>query len=126
MRGAAAAVAAARVSLGLVASARPELVARPWVGQIANSSPAVHVLGRAMGGRDAALGAGTLLALAAPGRRAWPWVAAGGVADAADAAATVLAWRHLPRGKWLVAVVAGGATVTSVVLCGGLAVTRSR
>ncbi len=126
LRGGAAALAAGRVAFGLMATVRPERVARPWVGKVSGDSSTVEVLGRAMGGRDAALGAGALLALAGPSQRAWPWVAAGGLADAADAAATVLAWRELPRGRWLVAVVAGGAAITSAALCCGLAATRSR
>lgn len=126
VRGGAAALAAARLGLGALASARPELVSRPWMGQAGRDSLPVDVLGRAMGGRDAVLGAGALLALVVPGLRAWPWVAAGGVADASDAAATALAWRRLPAGKWIVFAMSTGAVVTSAALCVGLAVTRSR
>lgn len=122
LRGTAAAVAAARVALGVVAIPRPERVTRPWVGRERSTLPAVRVLGRALGGRDLVLGVGALAGLAASDNRALPWLAAGGFADAVDAAATFLAWRHLSRGgRWLVAGVTVGATAASVAVCAGLA-----
>src|SRR6516165_152288 len=54
-------LAAARVGVGLTAVVMPKLVARPWVGAEAEGLGAA-VLGRALGGRDIALGLGLLLA----------------------------------------------------------------
>ncbi|MDR0343839.1 MAG: hypothetical protein LBI49_12190, partial [Nocardiopsaceae bacterium] len=58
----AAAVAAGRVGLGLAALAWPAIPARPWVGA-ASGGLAARVFGRALGGRDLALGLGALAAL---------------------------------------------------------------
>ena len=56
-----------------------------------------------MGGRDLALGVGALRALRISDDEARPWVALGGMADAVDALATVLAFRPCPAA-------AGGAS----------------
>jgi hypothetical protein len=64
-----------------------------------------------MGARDLALGLGAILAMRhdAPVRG---WVEAGGLADAGDLAATLLAWRSLPRAsRWGVAVLTAGGVV---------------
>jgi hypothetical protein len=60
-----------------VAFAAPALVSRSWVGG-AGGGPSGRVLGRALGGRDLALGLGTLAALRlqAVSRRAMVWDAA--------------------------------------------------
>jgi hypothetical protein len=119
MRRGATALALGRTAIGVAALASPALIARPWVGEA--SGPAARVLGRALGGRDLALGLGALAALqrvppppvppGAPGR-AGAWVAAGALADSLDVLATVAAWDELPpAGRWLVAVSAGGAAV---------------
>jgi hypothetical protein len=110
------AIAAGRVALGLAALARPQLPARPWVGAAADGV-AARVFGRALGARDLALGLGALTAmrrppLPGPGA-AQGWVAAGALSDALDVAATLAAWRELPRaGRWLVVLSAGGAALT--------------
>ena len=122
----AAAVAAGRVGLGLAALAWPAIPARPWVGA-ASGGLAARVLGRALGRRDVALGLGALAALrcpdGGPGRTCGPgpasepgpaaaWVAAGALSDALDVAATLSAWRELPRaGRWLVLGSASGASL---------------
>ena len=114
LRGAATALAAARVGLGLVALARPALVARPWVGP-AGEELGGQVLGRALGARDLALGLGALAALADPSagpRAAATWFAAGALSDTCDTAVTAAAWSRLPgRTRWLVAATAAGAAV---------------
>jgi hypothetical protein len=74
---AATAVAAGRVALGLAALARPDVPARPWVGASADGL-AAQVFGRALGGRDLALGLGALSALAA--QRGRPRLGAPGTA----------------------------------------------
>jgi hypothetical protein len=141
LRRGAAAVAAGRVALGLTALVWPSVPARPWVGASADEL-AARVFGRALGARDVALGLGALAALrhpaavprspravgearpllaaAEPGSprvvdEAWAaraWMAAGALSDALDVAASLAAWRELPRtGRWLVAVSAGGAAL---------------
>ena len=62
LRRGATAVAVARVGVGVVAFAAPALVSRSWVGG-AGGGPSGRVLGRALGGRDLALGLGALAAL---------------------------------------------------------------
>jgi len=106
-------VAAARVGLGVVASSAPSVVARPWVGDEADRSGA-EVLGRALGGRDVALGLGALLA-ARHGAPLRGWVGAAVLADLVDTAATVAAFGRLPRrGRWLVLASAAAAAAAGV------------
>jgi hypothetical protein len=123
LRQGATAVAAGRVLLGVAALARPSVPARPWVGASADDL-AAQVFGRALGARDIALGLGALAALrqsspAGPGpartrsasAAACAWLAAGALSDGLDATVTVAAWRQLPRTRWLIAAVAGGAAL---------------
>ena len=67
-----------------------------------------------MGGRDLALGAGALRALAGTAPEARPWVALGGLADAVDAVVTLMAFRTLPRlGRWgILASTVGAAAIS--------------
>lgn len=113
--GCALAVAGGRVLLGLVAVVRPQWPAQPWLGREAADRQSVRVLGRALGGRDLAIGAGTLWALGSGrsgSRYAATWLTAGALADAVDAAATVVAWRSLPRyGRALVVMAAGSSAL---------------
>ena len=115
LRRGAVAVAAGRVALGLTALAWPSVPARPWVGAAADDL-AARVFGRALGGRDVALGMGALAALRRPAGEpgsASAWVAAGALSDALDVAASLASWRELPRmTRWLVAGSAGGAALT--------------
>jgi hypothetical protein len=115
LRRGAVAVAAGRVVLGLTALAWPSVPARPWVGTAADDL-AARVFGRALGGRDVALGMGALAALQRPAGEpgsASAWVAAGALSDALDVAASLASWRELPRmTRWLVAGSAGGAALT--------------
>jgi hypothetical protein len=125
LRRTAAAVAAARVGLGVTALARPSAPARPWVGASADELGA-QVFGRALGGRDVALGLGALAAArqsASAPRVAAAWYAAGALSDALDVAVTVTAWDRLPRfTRWLVAASAAGAAVAGA--AGALAALR--
>jgi hypothetical protein len=108
-RNVAVAVAAGRVALGAVALVSPAVVARPWVGD--DAGPSRAVLGRALGGRDVALGLG-LLSAANHDRDLRGWVEASALADSADVAATLLAFDRLPRrGRLAVLAAAGGAAV---------------
>ena len=109
----------------MVALAAPTLVTRPWLGP--DRGPAARVLGRALGGRDLALGLGALAALQRPptGPRSAGhpgiWIGVGALSDAMDVLATVAAWDELPRvGRWLVAMSAGGAAVAGAAAAGSL------
>lgn len=127
LRRSAAGVAAGRAAIGIVALARPALLARPWVGAAASGAP-VRVLSRALGGRDLVLGLGALTALwcgspaagpAGPAGHvesvgpAYAWVGAGALSDAFDVASTAVCWNELPaRSRYLVAASAASAAVT--------------
>jgi len=106
-------VAWGRVGIGVTALAAPTLMTRPWVGDAAED-PSVRLLARTMGGRDLALGAGALRALAGTTPEARPWVALGGLADAVDAVVTLMAFRTLPRlGRWgILASTVGAAAIS--------------
>jgi hypothetical protein len=84
-----------RLALGASLVVRPQLVGGLWLGADARR-PAVGVLGRAFGARDAALGGGTLTAMRA-GQPLLPWLVAGLVADGTDLLATFVARDKLPR-----------------------------
>ena len=85
-----------------------------WLGAATDRDRRAGMLGRSLGGRDIALAAGTLLALAdgdpAAVRR---WARAGAVADAIDAIGTVACWSSLPRVNRIVSV---AASATAAVL----------
>jgi hypothetical protein len=92
----------------------PNLVARPWIGEAADSNGA-RLLARAMGGRDLALGLGTLRGLAQSDQTGRPWVALSGLADGIDALVTLMAFRSLPRrSRWGIAALTIGAAAVSV------------
>jgi hypothetical protein len=123
LRQGARAVAAGRVALGLTALAWPRVVARPWVGSA--DSVTGRVFGRALGGRDLALGLGAVVALESNSDDASGWVAAGALCDALDVAASLASWRELPRfTRWLVLASAGGAAVAGA--AGAVALRGSR
>ena len=108
-------LAAMRAGLGVTALAAPTLASRPWIGEDA-ARAGTRLFGRAMGGRDLALGAGALLA-ARSGLPVRGWVAAGALADLSDTVATATSYRHLPRrSRPLVLAVTLGATVAAVLL----------
>ncbi len=106
-------VAIGRIAIGCTAVAAPTFMTRPWIGEAA-ASPEARLLARAMGGRDLALGIGTLRALGVDGTEARPWVALAGVADAVDACVTLRAFRRLPTpSRWAVLAATLGAAVVS-------------
>jgi hypothetical protein len=106
-------IALGRVGIGVTAVAAPTLMSRPWIGASAGQ-PSARLLARTMGGRDLALGIGTLRALGLSDQEARPWVALGGLADLVDALATVVAFPTLPRGsRWGILAVTVGAAVAS-------------
>lgn len=110
------AIAAGRTALGVAAIATPDRPLRPWVGSLADDRRAV-ALARALGGRDIAIGAAALYELRNPDRDsagAKTMVALGGLADAVDVAATLLAFGSLPKkSRWLILAAAGGSAVAS-------------
>ncbi len=87
-----------RIGIGLLLLLFPGRVLHGMLGGREAVTPGVKLLSRMLGVRDAILGAGTLAA-------AWDdgdvrsWLRYSVVADAADAAAMVLAYRHLPKRK---------------------------
>jgi len=106
-------VALGRIGIGCTALAAPTLMTRPWIGDAA-ASPDARLLARTMGGRDLALGIGTLRALGVDAAAARPWVALAGMADAVDAVVTVLAFRRLPTvTRWAILASTAGAAVVS-------------
>ncbi len=100
-------LAAGRVGIGAALCVAPDLAAG-WAGQ-AVRSPGGRVMVRALGARDAALGAG---ALASSGRsdQLRLWLIASAAADAADFAAT-LAGPPAPARTFVLGVAAGAALV---------------
>ena len=107
----AAGLAWARIGLGATAILAPSVPLRPWVGRDVAWSPRVKLLARALGARDLALGVGVVVAL----RHDTPvrgWVEGGGLADAGDVLATVVAFGSLPKlGRLAVLASATGAAV---------------
>ena len=96
-----------RVAVGVGLLLAPTLAGRPWLGDSARV-PAVRLALRMVGGRDIVLGVGLLAALES-GDDPRPWVRLSAAVDTADAAATVLGARRLPRRVWAVALTASGA-----------------
>ena len=106
-------LALARIGIGGTALVAPTRMVRPWIGTGAES-PDARLLARTMGGRDLALGLGALRALAVSDAEARPWMALAGMADAVDAAVTIMAFRRLPRGtRWGILAATVGAAVAS-------------
>ena len=94
-------MAFSRIGLGVVLVLLPGPLLRIWLGRGA-SSPFSRLLARSVGGRDIALGMGTLFAL----RHQSPvrgWLEASALADASDAATTLMAARHLSRARLVLA-----------------------
>jgi hypothetical protein len=107
-------LAVARIAVGAALALAPSSAGRTWVGPAAGD-PATKVVFRAMGIRDLALGAGAYQALATGGP-VRPWVVLGGVSDAVDATATLLAIRRLPlrNALPLIGVAIGSAGLAAV------------
>ena len=107
------AVAWGRIGIGITALLAPTAPLRPWVGRDFAWQPRAKLLARSLGARDVALGLGVILALRhdAPVRG---WVEGGGVADAGDVLATLLAFPKLPKGgRWLVLLSAASAVAAA-------------
>lgn len=100
-------LAAGRVIIGASAWLAPRKFSRAWTGQEA-AVPSGTMAMRGLAIRDIALGLGTLMALEGdgPARR---WVEAGALADASDAASTLMSWGQLSWGKRLVGLATAGS-----------------
>src|SRR5207253_9541456 len=89
----------------------PGLALRLWPGDgLAHDHTVSRFLARSTGGRDLAIGIGTLFALQkdAPVRG---WLEAGMLADGVDALAIATVCRQVPKGRALLAFVAAAGTV---------------
>ena len=105
----------ARLGLGVVALTLPAAPARPWIGAAAGQ-PAAETLARALGGRDVALGLGTLLARG-DGSDVGRWLAMSAIADASDVLATLIGWRSRPPlGRLAVLSAASGGALVCTAL----------
>jgi hypothetical protein len=89
------AIAASRIFIGAVFVVAPKWAMRKWTGE-ASDSVAGHMGARGLGGRDLAIGFGTLRGLQR-GEPVRTWLQAGAIADATDALAVMSAFRRLPK-----------------------------
>ncbi|HYF46768.1 MAG TPA: hypothetical protein VD926_11200 [Acidimicrobiales bacterium] len=89
--------ATGRIAIGAALLLAPHRVTRSWVGED-GLTPGARLLARGLGGRDLALGLGVLATLDRGDAGARDWIRASALADTADATATLLAFKHLP--KW--------------------------
>jgi hypothetical protein len=104
-------VAALRLAFGAGLVLAPARLAEPWVGSD-GTRPGTTVITRALGARDAALGAG---ALAADEAGLPLWLAAAVAADTADLLSTLAGGPAVPaRGRVLVAILAGAGAASGI------------
>ncbi|MDQ3951870.1 MAG: hypothetical protein M3279_02725 [Actinomycetota bacterium] len=97
-----------RLTVGAVTVLAPSLVAKVWMGRGAEAGVSRVAL-RGLGGREAALGMGLLLALER-GHSPRPWLEGGALADAADAFGT-FSQRHTMRAsRWMIATAIAAAS----------------
>jgi len=108
-------MACARIAIGGGMTVLPGRAGATWFGPTSRQ-PAMKTAVRALGIRDALIGAGLLKALE-EGGAVRPWLIGGAIADGVDAVATVLAYRHLPRRRrFFVLAMATTAAVAGVLL----------
>jgi hypothetical protein len=118
-RKAARGIAASRVVIGAVFVAAPKWATRKWIGD-SSDTVAGRMGARGLGGRDLAIGFGTVWALQ-KGESARAWLQAGAIADASDALAVMSAFRRLPKLRRLLYLgSAVGATALGIYLSGEL------
>src|SRR3954464_3637543 len=111
-------VGAIRLGVGAALVAAPGWAGRIWVGPGADGAGS-KVFARAIGARDVALGARVLRA-ARNGGEAREWLQSGFVADIADPAATIVAFRHLTKGRRVaVPLIAGAVGVLGYLAASG-------
>lgn len=97
-----------RLTLGAATFLAPSLVAKVWMGRGADEAVSRVAL-RGLGGREAALGFGLLVALER-GQSPRRWLEAGAIADAADALGTFSQRRTLAPSRWVIATAIAGAS----------------
>lgn len=106
-------IGAGRAALGIALVAKPELVARGWLGEEANN-PVPRALITGLGVRDAVLGL-VQVSTGGRGRGAALMLLGGAAADAADLAGTVRAGNAVPiRGRAITIALAGGSVLASL------------
>jgi hypothetical protein len=104
-----------RIAIGVGLITAPRLWAPIWVGRDGLSG-AARLFSRAVGARDIAIGASTLMAMS-KGERIRPWVIAAIVPDAVDAIATFIERDEVPRvSRPLVYLMGGGAAVAGAAI----------
>ena len=109
------AVAVGRIALGMSYLATPGLGMKLWPGRSGSTGrddALLRMMARHTGGRDIGLGVGALLAQRhdAPVRG---WLEAAMLADTVDAMSILLAFRHLPRTKAVLMLVAALGTAVA-------------
>lgn len=116
--------AAGRIGIGVLLMLFPGRVLQGLLGGRDAITPGIKVVGRMVGARDAILGAGALAAMQrgrdssegggdGPLGAGRPWMTYGAAADAADALAILLSYRHLgARHRFLVLVMAAAGAAT--------------
>lgn len=115
-RSAATGLAGFRIFIGVVAFLFPKLALRGWVGGRVAGEAGGRLLGRSVGARDIALGAGAILAERhdAPVRG---WIEAGALSDLGDLTATLVAFKELPRfTRFGVLLMTAGAIATGAII----------
>jgi hypothetical protein len=100
-----------RLVIGVGFFLMPRRLGRWWTGEEDISTTSRMAL-RSLGGRDAALAIGTLVALENDGN-VRGWLEAGALADATDAIGTLSNWSDLPRLRCLLGL---ASSVTATVL----------
>ena len=101
--------AATRAAIGVALLAAPGPAAKRWLG---DDEPGAQVAVSGLGGRDLAIGLGTLWALGGRRRAPRAWLLAGGAADAADLVATIRSREGLSSAAVAgTAALAGGSAV---------------
>jgi hypothetical protein len=81
-----------RLAIGAASFLAPRRVARIWTGESPEMAVS-HLALRGLGARDVAIGLGMLIALENDGALRG-WLEASALADAGDAASTVLSWKR--------------------------------
>ena len=106
------AAAGARVAIGVALLAAPGPAAKRWLGDV-SEEPGAQVAISGLGGRDVAIGLGTLWALGGSKRAPRAWLIACAAADLADLAATLRSRRGLstPAIAGTVALAGGSAAL---------------
>lgn len=105
-------LAAGRIAIGTALVLAPRLAGRPWIGPDSELEGA-QLLGRALGARDIALGAGMYRAVD-EGASVRRWALGATLADGVDFVATLLARDALPTpARSFVLALTGGSTAVA-------------